>query len=675
MPLPTPLRRIRRSIASTVIAPILGLAGLASPANATSAPDDLRLPQVVITGTRHERIAEEAPVRTEVVDRAELERLNAVTLRDALEHLPGVLLREIHGKSGYEISMQGLTSDQVLVLIDGLPITASTGSTVDLGQYLLAEVERVEIVKGAASVQYGSSAMGGVINVITRRIQPGLNGSITVDAGTRLDQNPSGDRIDAATRHARFSLAGGAERWRMSIHGDVVRDAGFAVDPGGWSRQGDEVRRAQYGARVEWLPIPMTRYWVDAGVYRERSTQRFLYRAPPNLVPQSKLEDIDRTRFGAGAVWTGGSGLRAELKGVDERYDSDSNGFSNSVLQRRRHATQRMTHVSGQLDLPAWRKQLWQLGFDWHRETLEQTNNGITELAHDTARGSREIYLQNDLFIGDRWELVLGMRWQDDSDFGSHLVPKIALRADLPQTGDWRGVLRASYGQGYRVPNLKERHFLFDHSSLGYLVLGNPELKPERSDSLQLGASFEVGRSLSFEVHAFRNLVDDLIQIDEANAQTVDGIAIYRYRNVARARTAGIEAGARWRPAPGLQLSASWTLMRTRDLDRGTELTRRPRQVLRAGLDWQAMADTRLSLRARAQSDELVDSRRAARSSGWGTLDLAIDHRLTRRTSAFFGIDNLFDRQRDFADPDDFGPLSGRLVYVGIRHLFGTTHD
>ena len=168
MPSPTPLRRTRPSIAATLFAPALGLAGLALPAIADSAPEDLRLPQVVITGTRHERIAEEAPVRTEVVDRAELERLNAVTLRDALENLPGVLLREIYGKSGYEISMQGLTSDQVLVLIDGLPITASTGSTVDLGQYLLSEVERVEIVKGAASVQYGSSAMGGVINVITR---------------------------------------------------------------------------------------------------------------------------------------------------------------------------------------------------------------------------------------------------------------------------------------------------------------------------------------------------------------------------------------------------------------------------------------------------------------------------------------------------------------------------
>ncbi len=73
--------------------------------------------------------------------------------------------------------------------------------------------------------------------------------------------------------------------------------------------------------------------------------------------------------------------------------------------------------------------------------------------------------------------MIIGLRGQQDSDFGSHFAPKIGVRGNLLATEDWKGVLRANYGQGYRVPNLKERHYLFDHSSLGYMVLGNPDLE------------------------------------------------------------------------------------------------------------------------------------------------------------------------------------------------------
>jgi outer membrane receptor for ferrienterochelin and colicins len=681
MPAPTPHRKppghaLYRAVAA--LARTAALLALAQPGLAVAQAASNALPQVVVTGTRHERLADEAPVRTEVVDQAEIERTHARTLKDALANVPGVQVREIHGKSGYEISMQGLTSNQVLVLIDGLPITASTGSTIDLGQYLLAEVERVEVVKGAASAQYGSSAMGGVINVITRRIQPGWRGSVTVDTGTRGDQNPSGDSVDLATRHARFLLEGGSETWRLRVDGDIADDDGFAVDPGAWSRQGDEVRRQQYGARLEWLPATSTRLWLDASRYLEKDTQRFVYFAPPNRIPQHKIEDIERDRFGIGGIWAGSDGLRAELKAIDEHYDSDSLGFSNNALQRKRQSSQRMTHVSGQLDLPPWQRQLWQIGFDWHRETISQTSNGVSELssgADRIERTSNELYLQNDILVGKAWEVVLGLRWQDDSDFGSHVVPKIALRADLLQGADWKGVLRASYGRGYRVPNLKERHYLFDHSSLGYQVIGNPALRPERSNSLQLGGTLDYGRTLSLELNAFHNKVDDLIQIDEANATIVNGISVYRYRNISRARTSGLESGLRWRASPALTLSASWTLTRTRDLDTGSELTRRPRHIVRAGFDWQALAGTTVSLRARQQSSELVGSTGQRRSPSWTTMDLAINHRIGRQTTAFFGIDNLFDRQRDFSNADDFGPLSGRFAYIGLRHVFGKTID
>ncbi|MCA3207452.1 TonB-dependent receptor plug domain-containing protein, partial [Cupriavidus sp.] len=201
------------------------------------------LPTVVVTGTRSEKTLDETPIRTEVVDRQEIERTHARTLKDALENVPGLQLREIHGKSGYEVTLQGMTSDQVLILIDGLPISASTGSTVDVSQYLLTEVDHVEVVKGASSAQYGSSAMGGVINVITRPVAKGFAAAATADAGSYGAQNAHGS---PGALHGNIRLEGGTGQIRGRISADVLDNKGFAVDPDGWTRRGDKIRREQY---------------------------------------------------------------------------------------------------------------------------------------------------------------------------------------------------------------------------------------------------------------------------------------------------------------------------------------------------------------------------------------------------------------------------------------------
>jgi outer membrane receptor for ferrienterochelin and colicins len=126
-----------------------------------------------------------------------------------------------------------------------------------------------------------------------------------------------------------------------------------------------------------------------------------------------------------------------------------------------------------------------------------------------------------------------------------------------------------------------------------------------------------------------------------------------------------------WRATATLGLNAAYTYTQTRDLGTGLELTRRPRSIVRLGADWRLQGATTLSLRARAQSDELVDTATHARSPAWATLDLALNHRVGRATTLFFGISNLTNRQRDFANTSDYGPIAGRYVYVGAKVAFG----
>ena len=655
--------------------PLWLLTGVASVslAGTAGAADPSTLQTVVVSATRSERAIDESTVPISVVSRSEIERTRARTLKQALENVPGLQLREVHGKSGFELSLQGLGGDQVLVLIDGLPITASTGSTVDLGQYLVGEVERVEVVKGASSAQYGSSAMGGVVNVITRRIQPGFGATLEVDAGSYGRQNDSGRKASANQKHARFGLSGGGETWRLALSGDVLDDAGFGLRPELWTRQGDASERVQLTGRAEWLPRAGQRFWLEAGRYSEDDVQRYEYFVPSKYVPQRKSEDITRDRVVLGSQWRLDGGARLQAKAVREHYDSDSREVSDGYQIARRNSAQQTQHLSTQVELPAWGRQVWMLGADWHRETLRQTTNGNSELQFNgrAQRDSRELFLQNDIFLNDDWELLLGVRGQHDSDFGGHAVPKVSLRGTLLERGDWKGVLRASAGAGYRVPNLKERHYLFDHSSLGYIVIGNPNLQPESSTSLQLGGTLSLGSRWSLDGNLFHNRVKDLIQTDLGNATSVQGVTAYTYANVARARTAGLEAQLRWQATPALALQAGYTRTHTRDLDGGGELTRRPRDMARLGVDWKLQQGTTFTARARYQSDELADSVSGQRSPAWSVLDLSLGHGLGGGWTVFAGINNAFNRQRDFASASDFGPIAGRFVYVGAKWAFG----
>lgn len=660
-----PTSSLHRRRAPSLLASTLLLPWLAAPLAHAQGADSLAT--VVVTGTRSEKLLDETPVRTEVVDSKEIARTQARTLKDALENVPGLQLREIHGKSGYEVSLQGMTSDQVLILIDGLPIAASTGSTVDVSQYLLTEVDRVEIVKGASSAQYGSSAIGGVINVITRRIDPGLSAAATADVGSYGSQNVNGPLGSA---HGNVRVQGGTQQLRASVAADVLDNKGFSTDPDNWARQGDAVKRQQYSGRLEWLPTPAGRFWADASTYRETDEQRYQYYAPPNYVPQRKSEDITRDRFTAGGQWRFDSGLQARLSGVTESYDTNTQEYSNGVRASNRVSSQRNEHVTMQFDLPAWRNQLWQFGADLHREQLTQSVNRVSELNGNAERTSRELFAQNDIIFNDTWEMVLGLRGQDDSDFGSKFAPKVGLRANVAAGNDWKGVMRANFGQGYRVPNLKERHYLFDHSSLGYMVLGNPNLKPESSNSFQLGGSMTWRERLTFDANLFYNRVRDLIQTDMDNFTIVNGIAVYTYRNVSRARTQGIETSVKWRATNTVSLNAAYTYTDAKDLDTGGELTRRPRNMGRLGFDWQVLPATEISMRARYQSSELVNTGVAGRSPGWATLDLVLNQKLGRGFTGFAGVRNLFDKQRDFTNSNDFGPVAGRFIYLGARYNF-----
>lgn len=623
---------------------------------------------IVLTATRSEQKLKDSPIRTEIVSADELKKTNARTLKDALANVPGVLLREIHGKSGYEISLQGLSSDQVLVLIDGLPLAASTSSTVDLDQYLVAGVERIEVVKGAASAQYGSSAMGGVINIITKKVEDGIAVNGQVDIGSYGRQNSNGKSASINNHHEKIVIDAGQGAFKGRISADQLSSDGFAVDPSLYPRQGDQQRRQQYGVYAAWQPSDQTLLWADVNHYQENDQQRSNVFIPPKYLPQYKSEDIERQRYSTGAQLTLWDHYQLELKGLHEIYRSDSAQTTDGYLSALRRSEQQNNHFSSQLNFPEWRRQNWQVGYDWHEDTLDQDNNGKFELQGGKVANTRhEFYAQNQIKWRDDLDVVLGWRTQNDQDFGNHNAFKLSSKYRFYKKNDLLADLRLSFGQAYRVPNLKERFYSFDHSHLGYIVVGNPDLKPESSDSYQLGLSLVKSDQFYSDINFFYNDVQDLIQIDMDHAVTVNGITQYSYRNISAAKTQGLETTLQWQATAALGFNAAYTYTEAVDKTSKKDLTRRPKHIARLGADYAYNDDLSLTLRARYQSDEYGDSANQFTSPAWWSVDGQIDYQINPLLSAFVGIDNIFNQQRNFDTTFDYRPIAGRYSYMGLR--------
>ncbi|NIE97257.1 TonB-dependent receptor [Acinetobacter sp. Tr-809] len=626
------------------------------------------LDTIVVTGTRSEKKLIDSPIRTEIISEDELKRTNAITLKDALENIPGILLREIHGKSGYEISLQGLSSDQVLILIDGLPLAASTSSTVDLDQYLIGGIEHIEVVKGAASAQYGSSAMGGVINIITKKVQDGVSISGQIDIGSYGKQNADGKNTSINNHHQKISIEAANANLKGRIIADQFTNDGFAVEPDAYPRQGDEQKRQQYAVYGAWQASDQVMLWADFNEYKEKDHQRSLNFVPPFYLKQHKIEDIERQRFSAGSQFDLMNTAKVDLKAVHETYDSTSTQTLDGYLSALRNSKQENNHFSSQLTFPKWHKQNWHLGYDWHEEKLEQSNNGKFEMQGGSVKRDRhEFYIQNDFNLVANLDAVIGWRFQNDDDFGDHNAFKLSTKYRFYEQNDLLADLRLSYGQGYRVPNLKERFYSFDHSHLGYIVIGNPNLKPESSDSYQLGLSLVQNERWNADFNLFWNDVKDLIQTDYDNATTLNGITQYSYNNVAKAETKGFESSVKWNLTPYFSLNGAYTYTEAKDKTTNTLLTRRPKHIARLGADYALNDQVDLTFRTRYQSDEYGDSANQHSSPSWITFDSQVDYRINKYISAFAGIDNIFNEQRDFSAAFDYRPISGRYTYMGLR--------
>ena len=606
MPLPSPAPGRRPPGAAKRIAASLGACAatlLATPAGA----EVTLLPETVVTATRIARTADETLAPVTVITREDVERRQARSLPDLLRGLPGVTFANNGGRGQQSaLFLRGAESDHVLVLVDGVRVGSAGTGQFGFQHLPIALVERVEVVRGPRASLYGSDAVGGVVQIFTRRGGGEPVSHATLGAGSR-------GALDASA-----GLSGGGGRGWFNVTGSFAREQGINVrdprvamepDRDGFGSHGASLRagyRFGNGVEVEGRMLhDRSRVEYDGSWVNESTARQSLWAGTLGLSPRE--------------------GWRATVQAARSRDDVDSfrdGGFRSAFVTRR-------DEVSWQNDVDVGEAHLLSVGFDYREERL----SGSTAYTVDE-RDNKGVFAHFLAAFGDH-DLHFAGRHDDNEQFGG------AETGSLTWGWQLRDALRftASYGTAFHAPTFNELYF----PSFGDCPFSNPALVPEESKSLDFGLSSSPG-PVRWSLNAFRSEVENLIANVGLSTPGCEGLVTAS--NVERARIRGLEGSLETRLG-GFDASASLTLLDPRnhgprDL-RGNQLPRRPRQVLRLDLDRGA---GRLAYGAtvHAAGSRYDDAENTQSIGGFGTVDLRAAYRVGADWSLEGRVENLLDR-------------------------------
>ena len=614
-----------------------------------------------------------SPVKTEIISHQELLKHHASDLSDALRYVPGLQLREIHGKTGTGIWMQGYDADRVLVLIDGSPTSPSSGTAVDITQIAIGDVERIEIIRGAVSALYGASAMGGVVNIITREPVASQSSSIELSAGGWGSQNLNSDPL--AKKHGKLNWSTKGQSGYLQLLADARLSEGFKATDIGDATQGWKGKKVNLSAKLSVDFGEKTNLKIMPRLFDEDASTKV-----DNFVPgvgNLPMEKIDNTRrYHLTSLLTYNRNPDSQLSFRVMFEDFENSALQDviatpNLLEKKRLTKQDLGGVEFRVEQMLSNSHVVTAGIEVELAKMDvslATNEEVkvAEVEGEETR-SHQIFVQDSWLVSENLELLPGLRVHNNSGFGNYYSPMLSLMYSDYDAVSGELTYRAGVGNGYRTPSLKEQHYIFDHSHLGYQVIGTPDLEPESSISYQVGLEWVGDNGSVLELSAYRNDSKDLIDTSlDAVASADSGLAIYNYQNFSKTRAVGVEGSYRKRWSSVLSSSLSYAYLSAKDLSTGLKLVKRPEHELKLGLDIQMTDTTDMIFRINTETKQYLDEENMKTSPGFTTVDIKFNHAFGTNWKLFGGVNNLTGKQRDFSG-EDFRPVEGRYVYAGFR--------
>ena len=612
-----------------------------------SGADLFQMGEVVVTGTKTERRLKDTPVITEVITRSEIEATGAENIGEVLEHRVGIVVnRDAHGDG---VQLQGLDSDYILILLDGEPQVGRIAGKLDLARIAVENVDRIEIVKGASSALFGSAAMGGVINVITRKASSPFAAQFTNNFETHNTIN-SRSTVELKRDKLNALLTLAANR-RNPIDLDESDPTTTIDGYQNWTHSA----RSEYQLTSKSTVLFSGQYFAQKqeGVSENEG------------IVFDRLGDIDNF---SGSVGTGYQlGSRSKLMGkiYATRYHDESTVIDRetSLTASSNVTVQDLIKGEVQFDTALGSKNQLTVGAELIFENLESQR--ITGGEKDVTTDS--VFFQNEFRPMANLALVLGGRLDYHSEFGTHFSPKLSGMYHVTRDV----TIRTSFGQGFRAPDFKDLYLDFSNSTSGYQVLGNPDLQPESSGSWNLGVEYQFKSALLGRIHLYRNNLKNLIEAERIGTSVLGG-SKFQYFNVSEAFTEGVEVELSTRSTGGFAATIGYAYLNGKDKETGLTLLNRSKHSGNLKLAY-TNQDTgfNVDLRGRYASrwgffddgDKVLEDEEYA-PSNW-IWNLRGSKQVLKWLKASVGVNNIFD----FKIPN-FYTFTGRSFYGGLSLVY-----
>lgn len=651
----------------------------------------------VVSGSRVAELEDDSPLKVVAIAKQQIQDTGYERLGDVLSEVPGVNTQAQSygvGIVGGE-QINGVDSKETPILQDGLPIVGGRGinqGLIDLNQQNIGRIQQVEIVEGAASSLYGTDAIGGIINLITRDATDPFDFDASLSGGTL-------GAIDG-----RFDLGGKWKNFDGFLDAESHQQNSYTLLPNDPATVGADTDEHDIFLKLHYTFSPRAVLGFSSSAYH---THEYgigdTANVDPFLADQSALTGLRSNESSqtyallGDFVPTNTTTLQTRL--FLSRYDQDSqsnlllgsNGESAGFDLGNLHESYRRADSTVGQQIGS--RQFLQAGYEWAQDLYSGDNRLVGGSAGQQVT-TNDIWIQDRLQPFKNLTITLGGRLQHHSLYGNHMVPKAGL---VYRIND-RWVLRSSYGKGFRAPDPGDLYYHLLHIEYGYQVIGNPTLQPETSESFSAGGAYTNGR-YRLSLNLFRNNLNNLIDYslvcnelagqDCAGASLVQllqqygvpssfdydatGAAFFTYvnRNIDKAYTQGFNIDGRIALPWKLKFSGAYTYLEAVDSIDHTWLEGRSRhqghvQLEYANRGW--TANLRGNFFSKWPADTTGDY-----AFGYQVWNVYAAKRLGVGLEAFGSIDNLADsRDRKLSDfPPSFDrPDYGRMFRVGIRYTF-----
>ncbi|MGL6027246.1 MAG: TonB-dependent receptor domain-containing protein [Vibrio sp.] len=672
--------------------------GLVNPFSASAQDQSEKTTEtMVVTASGFDQTLQRAPATISVITAEDIEKKAYTDITDVLKNISGVQITG--GGIEQAITIRGMSSDYTLFLIDGRPVQGNDAFGLNGAQagtpinFLppVSEIERIEVIRGPASALYGSDAMGGVVNIITKKVGNKWSGSITTEY-TKAD---SSNKVNEDATQTSIALNAPLIEDLLSLQfsGSYLNQDESNFIGGSDNQASDpEYKRRNFSTKLNWAVDENNILVFGYSRYEQNRTH----------TPGVSISSSDDMSYSKSIRDTYFIEHESQLNGMRIKsyvnYDQSDNPSrinehtGNGILFD-------VLTVNSQANW-FWDYNTLTIGATYKNEKLKDgATNGLSEpvipdadAVNKMERYQYSIFAENEWLPINDWSIVLSGRFDDNEAFGSHFSPKIYSVYGLTD----EIVLKGGLTSGYKAPSLRQSAPDFGATSRGGVVIGNPELKPETSLNYEIGIGFDdsynsgVSATLTAYLMEFKDKINRTGRICEANVECDYKGTLYpahqygytAYENIAKAEMSGVEATVNYQISNDVSLNQSYTYTKTEQKSgdyKGEPLNDVAKHMYNASVEWQAndnlllwtQGNYRSKTTGRWQTGTSGSQTNGKMVPSYAFFDLGLVYKPVKDINLKAGVYNVFNKEVNPEKNEDYlYILDGRKYSVSLSMTF-----